>query len=215
MRALTIVSTVIALLCGAALLLPQSRTFVPVTSEMLANPSPNDWLMYNRTYDSQRYSPLKQIDKGNVDQLRMVWTRGQGAGAQVGIPLVHNGVMYLMAPGAAVQALDATNGNLLWEYQRKLPANQAGQARSKTIGMWEDMIYTTTPDSFVVALDAKTGEMRWESKTDTRGNISGAVVAGDKIISGGSCTRNHLNCYILAHDAETGKLLWKFATAAN
>ena len=63
---------------------------------MLLNPSPNDWLMYNRTYDSQRYSPLKQIDKSNVDQLRMVWTRGQGAGAQEGIPLVHNGVMYLM-----------------------------------------------------------------------------------------------------------------------
>ena len=182
---------------------------------MLANPSPNDWLMYNRTYDSQRYSPLKQIDKSNVDQLRMVWTRGQGAGAQEGIPLVHDGIMYLMAPGAAIQALDATNGNLIWEYQRKLPANQANSARSKTIGMWEDMIYTTTPDSFLVALDANTGELRWETKTDTRGNISGAVVAGDKIISGGSCTGNHGNCYISAHDAKTGKLLWKFYTAAN
>jgi alcohol dehydrogenase (cytochrome c) len=162
----------VGFLSASALLLAQPRTFVPVTSEMLLNPSPNDWLMYNRTYDSQRYSPLKQIDKSNVDQLRMVWTRGQGAGAQEGIPLVHNGVMYLMAPGAAIQALDATNGNLLWEYQRKLPANQASQARSKTIGMWEDMVYTTTPDSFLVALDAKTGEMRWETKTDTRGNIS-------------------------------------------
>ncbi len=152
MRAFTI-----GFLSATALLSAQPRTFVPVTSDMLLNPSPNDWLMYNRTYDSQRYSPLKQIDKSNVDQLRMVWTRGQGAGAQEGIPLVHNGVMYLMAPGAAIQALDATNGNLIWEYQRKLPANQAAQARAKTIGMWEDMIYTTTPDSFLVALDAKTG----------------------------------------------------------
>ena len=42
----------------------------------------------------------------------MVWTRSQGAGAQEGIPLVHNGVMYLIAPGAVIQALDATNGNL-------------------------------------------------------------------------------------------------------
>ena len=73
---------------------------------------------------------------------------------------MHNGVMYLMAPGAVIQALDATNGKLLWEYQRKLPANQAGQARSKTIGMWQDMVYTTTTDSFLVALDAKTSEMR-------------------------------------------------------
>ena len=122
MKALTI-----GFLSASALLLAQSRPFVPVTSDMLANPSPNDWLMYNRTYDSQRYSPLKQIDKSNVDQLRMVWTRGQGAGAQEGIPLVHNGVMYLMAPGAAIQALDATNGNLIWEYQRKLPGQPGDQ----------------------------------------------------------------------------------------
>ena len=86
MRALTI-----GFLSAAALLLPhvsqaQPRPFVPVTQDMLLNPSPNDWLMYNRTYDAQRYSPLKQIDKTNVDQLRMVWTRGQGAGAQEGIP---------------------------------------------------------------------------------------------------------------------------------
>jgi alcohol dehydrogenase (cytochrome c) len=116
--------------------------------------------------------------------------------------LVHDGVMYLMAPGAAIQALDATNGNLIWEYQRKLPANQASQARAKTIGMWEDMVYTTTPDSFLVALDAKTGEMRWETKTDTRGNISAPSWRGDKIISGGPATGNHVNCYISAHDAK-------------
>jgi glucose dehydrogenase len=79
MRALTI-----GFFSASALLLAQSRAFVPVTSEMLANRSPNDWLMYVSTYDSQRYSPLKQIDKGNVDQLRMVWTRSQGAGAQGG-----------------------------------------------------------------------------------------------------------------------------------
>ena len=57
--------------------------------------------------------------------------------------LVHNGIMYLMVPGAAIQALDATNGNLIWEYQRKVPDNQKTSAPSKTIGIWQDMIYTT------------------------------------------------------------------------
>ena len=51
----------------AALLIPaasfaQVKNFVPVTQEMLLNPSPDDWLMYSRTYDAQRYSPLKQIN---------------------------------------------------------------------------------------------------------------------------------------------------------
>ena len=40
-----------------------------VTDQMLANPSPYDWLMFSRTYDAQRYSPLKQnITKGNIGQ---------------------------------------------------------------------------------------------------------------------------------------------------
>jgi len=202
-------------LFASSVALAQSRAFVPVTSDMLANPSPNDWLMYNRTYDAQRYSPLKQIDKTNVDQLRLVWSRSQSAGAQEGIPLVHDGIMYLMAPGAAVQALNATNGNLIWEYQRKIPDNQKTGARAKTIGIYEDMVYTTTADSFVVALDARTGEMRWETKTDTRGATSGVIIAGNKVISGGACSGSHANCYISAHDAKTGKLLWKFFTAAN
>ncbi len=35
-------------------------------AEMLLKPSPDDWLMYSRTYDAQRFSPLKQITKQNV-----------------------------------------------------------------------------------------------------------------------------------------------------
>jgi alcohol dehydrogenase (cytochrome c) len=203
------------LVLTAALLPAQTKNYTPVTEEMLANPSPDDWLMYSRTYDAQRFSPLKQINKANVGQLRLSWSRVQPTGAQEGIPLVHNGVMYVLTPGSAIQALDATNGDLLWEYQRKLPDNVRNGARSKTIAIWQDLIYTTTADSYVVALDARTGEMRWESKTDTRGQTSGAIVAGDKVISGGACGGNHNNCYISAHDAKTGKLLWKFFTAAN
>ncbi len=94
------------------------RNFQPVTQEMLLNPSPNDWLMYSRTYDAQRFSPLKQINKQNVSQLRMAWVRGFGPGTTETIPLVHNGVMYVVSPGAALQAIDATNGDLIWEYKR-------------------------------------------------------------------------------------------------
>src|SRR3954454_23887316 len=113
MKALKIASLAAAVLLPVVFLLAQGgRTFNAVTEDMLKNPSPNDWLMYNRTYDSQRFSPLKQINKGNVGDLRMSWSRQQSAGTQETIPLVHDGVMYLQAPGAVVQALDATNGNL-------------------------------------------------------------------------------------------------------
>ncbi len=185
----------------------------PVTSKMLENPSPNDWLMYNRTYDSQRYSPLKLINKSNVGQLKLAWSMMQAKGSQETIPLVHDGVMYLQAPGAIVQALDATSGDVIWQYERPLPDNQKTGAKAKTIALWEDMVFWTAPDA-VVALDAKTGKLRWEAKTDTRGQSQGAFIAGDKVISGGTCP-NAASCYISAHDAKTGKLLWKFYTAAR
>ena len=54
------------------------RPFVPVTDEMLMKPSPSDWLMWRRTQDSSGFSPLNQINRTNVGQLRMTWTRGMG-----------------------------------------------------------------------------------------------------------------------------------------
>ncbi len=113
----------------------------------------------------------------------MVWTRGLGAGDTETIPLVHDGVMYTIAPGAIVQALDATTGDLLWEYKRKVPANQAGQARPKALAIYQDVILYTAPDA-VVGLDARTGEQRWDTKTDGgRGNTSGGIVVEGMMIS--------------------------------
>jgi len=58
-----------------------SRPFTPVTQKMLENPSQDDWLMFSRTYDAQRYSPLKQINKQNVGQLKMAFTLDMPAGS--------------------------------------------------------------------------------------------------------------------------------------
>src|SRR5215469_14092338 len=133
--------------------LAQVQNYKPVTQEMLLNPSPDDWLMFSRTYDAQRFSPLKQINKQNVGQLRLAWERGMGAGQTETIPIVHNGVMYVVNPGAVVQALNATNGDLLWEYKRKLAANQAAQGRTKNLAIYQDIVLYEAPDA-IVGLDA-------------------------------------------------------------
>ena len=119
----------------------QSGAFVPVTKATLAEPDPADWLHISRTYDQHRFSPLKQITRSNVGQLRMAWSRGLPAGTQESTPLVYRGVMYVIAPGAAIQALNATNGDLIWEYRRAYPSGVAtAAARSKNLGIYEDMI---------------------------------------------------------------------------
>ena len=202
-----LVPVLVSMVLVAQAPLPAPRPFNPVTSKMLENPSPDDWLMFSRTYDAQRYSPLKQITKQNVGQLKLAYTFDMPNGSTETIPLVHDGVMYATMPSGAVRALDAATGTTIWEYKR--PGNGG---RSKTLGIFQDVILYAAPDSYVVGIDARTGEMRWQSKVETRGNSSGPLVADGKVISGGSCSGNRNNCFISAHDALSGKELWRFYT---
>ena len=215
-------SLLAAAACGASGMpaaFAQSGAFVPVTQAMLANPGPADWLHISRTYNQHRFSPLTQINKGNVAQLRMAWSRGLPAGVQESTPIVYRGVMYVMAPGASIQALNAANGDAIWEYRRSYaPGVPTAAARSKSLGIYEDMIYFGAPDGFLLALDAQTGKLRWETKVDD-GQITagGLLVADGKVISNRTCQQGKREfCFIAAHDAKTGKEVWKFyVTAAS
>jgi alcohol dehydrogenase (cytochrome c) len=130
----------------------QNEGFQPVTSDVLANPPAGDWLMINRTYDEQRFSPLDQINKRNADQLQMAWSRGLPIGTNETTPIVHQGVMYAVNPGGGVIAINATNGDLIWEYERQYPKEMADfvgdpqRARSKGLAIYEDMIYFLAHD---------------------------------------------------------------------
>ena len=78
--------------------------------------------MVHRTYDFQAYSPLDQINRENVAQLQLAWMRAMDEGPQEIRPLVHDGVMYIAHPGSDhLQALDATTGDLIWDYERTVP----------------------------------------------------------------------------------------------
>src|ERR1700722_8826042 len=118
-----------------------AQTFVPVTQQMLENPDPADWLMISRTYDEQHFSPLNQINKSNVGQLRMAWSRGLPNGTQESTPIVYRGVMYLYEPGSGIMAVDSTNCDLIWEYKRQYGAGIGARARNKSIAIYQDMIY--------------------------------------------------------------------------
>ena len=198
-------------------LLSQVLEFKPVTESVLTNPDPADWLMINRTFNQHRFSPLNQINKNNVGQLRMAWTRGLPAGTQETTPIVYRGIIYMYVPGASVQAVDGTNGDLIWEYQRDYPKGVNPQAaRNKNIGIYEDMIYFAAPDGVLIALDAKTGAVRWETKVDHGGQTAGGMLVADgKVITSRTCEMaKRENCFIAAHDAKTGKEVWKFYVTA-
>ena len=201
----------------------QAQEFRSVTDAMLKKPDNADWLMLNRTYDEQRFSPLNQINTKNVKQMQLAFVRGLPAGTNESTPIVHDGAMYVIAPGASIQAIDATNGDLIWEYFRDYPKEMAefigapAFSRSKSLAIYQDMVYFTAPDGFVVAIDAKTGKLRWETKVqdykDKTQHTGGLIVADGKVISNRSCEAR-VGCFISALDAATGKEAWKFYNTA-
>jgi PQQ-dependent dehydrogenase (methanol/ethanol family) len=196
---------------------PPVPKITPVTDAMLQNPDPNEWLMWRRTLNSWGFSPLDQIRKSNVKDLRMVWTRGLGPGNQEGTPLVHNGVMFIPNPGDDILAVDARTGDWLWEYKRTLPEGVRPKT-NRTMAMWGSTLINSSSDNFIYALDMATGKLVWETPVlnpKMRAPTSGGpIVANGKVITGRQCqpdaTRD--SCVVTAHDAKTGKELWRFHT---
>src|SRR5689334_3362404 len=66
--------------------------FVPVTDAMLRSPKPEDWLLFRGNQQGWGYSPLEQINKENVKNLQLVWSRMMAPGLNEITPIVHDGV---------------------------------------------------------------------------------------------------------------------------
>ena len=198
-----------------------SDDFVPVTDVMLQDPAPEDWLMWRRTLDSWGYSPLDQVNRENVGELQLVWTRNLAARTGEITPLAYGGVLYVPQAEDVIQALDAVTGDLIWEYGRDLPEDLygfvGGNARNnRNIAIYDRLIINTSDDNFVFALDALTGETVWETqifdyKVNSATHSSGPIIADGRVISGRSCRPwgGPEACIIAAHDALTGAELWR------
>ena len=222
-RRLALTLSVLTLLSGFGTGFAQNpREFVPVTDQMLQSPAPGDWLMWRRTLDSWGYSPLDEINRENVGELRMVWSRGLTDGFQSGTPLAYGGVMYMPNPNDVIQALDAATGDLIWEHRRHVPDDigdyvlAALSTNNRNIAIYDDLIVDTSVDDHVFALDAQTGRMVWETEVlDYQVNPaiqgSGPIIANGKVISGRSCSAKGgpEACVVTAHDATTGVELWR------
>ena len=187
----------------------------PVTDAMLRNPPDSEWLTWRRTPQVDGYSPLSQINKNNVDRLRVAWAWALPNGPNESTPLVHDGVLFVYGHGDVVQALDAANGDLLWQYSRRLPKNVAPNYK-KSIAIYGMNVFVATSDLHLVALDVKTGNVKWDRPL-VPPNIpgfrqtGGPLVAKGKVFIGTTGAAPGGN-YIVAFEAESGKELWRFNT---
>ncbi len=192
----------------------------PVTDAMLRNPSPNDWLHWGRTYDGQSYSPLDQINKKTVKDLKPAWRVPLLFGSSMPMPLVHQGVMFLHTFPDTVIAMDATNGAVLWRYKRE---GLTYSTKKMGLALHEDRIYASTTDLHVIALNAKTGELVWDHEMDLGESESARrryqtraapLIAGDVVIEATLSFRLPKGNFIIGIDRKSGKEAWRFNTVA-
>lgn len=190
------------------------------TADELLDPDPADWPTYGRTLDMARFSPLDEINRDNVDNLRLAWSRGLQfvIDAQFS-PVVYDGVMYINAPDQ-VQALDAATGELLWDYEAELHENTHFLTSSRSRGsvvVFDGMVFHALGDGRLVALDAQSGEELWSTPVGQievgEGFSSGPIFADGKIIVGPSgADAGGAPGRVLALDSENGEILWTFNT---
>jgi quinohemoprotein ethanol dehydrogenase len=232
MRGLAVGLLVLAAGCGggpspsstSAAPQPPAKPVAAVDAARLtaADTEAGNWMSYGRTYDEQRFSPLKQVDASNVAQLGLTWHYDLDTAhrAQESTPLVVDGVMYVTAAWSKVFALDARTGKQLWAYDPKVPGAWGVHAccdvANRGVAAWKGRVYLGTIDGRLIALDAATGQPAWDVQTTDPKlpyTITGAprIVKGKVLIGNGGAEMG-VRGYVSAYDADSGKLDWRFYT---
>ena len=181
---------------------------------MLEKPDAGDWLLWRRTYDASGYSPLRQITPANVGGLRGAWSWALPAGPNESTPIVHDGVLFVHGYGDKVHALDAANGDLLWEYVHRLPRDVSPSLK-RGMSIYGERLYVPTSDLHVVALDVKTGAVVWDQQVGEPGartRMTGGTLVARGTVMVGTTGRAEGGNFIVALDAETGAERWRFNT---
>jgi len=186
-----------------------------------ADSEPQNWLAHGRTYGEQRFSPLKQVNAGNVEKLGLAWSYATGTlrGLQA-TPIVVDGMMFTTGVWSVVYALDAKTGKELWKYDPEVPREWGRyaccDAVNRGVAVWKGSVYFATLDGRLVCLDARTGGRRWVVNTIDRSKpytITGAPrIVKDKVLIGNGGAEYGVRGYVSAYDAATGELAWRFYT---
>jgi quinoprotein glucose dehydrogenase len=192
-----------------------------------------DWSVYGGDPQNDHYSPLAQIGRDNVKDLRAAWEYDTGeTGGLESSPLIVDGVLYGITPSQKIFALDAATGKLRWKFDSGIPGTQPdrGLAYWSNPSDGAEKRVLVAVMNFVYALDATTGKpiptfgkrgridlreiLGRDSKTQWTPLTSPGIVCQDLLIVG---ARNPETLPappgdVRAYDVRTGKLRWSFHT---
>ncbi len=189
----------------------------PLPFSSLASPKKGDWPTYHGVLTGNRNSMLDQINRDNVRSLAMRWIYTVPGAQRLEVtPVVVDGVMYVTNVNAAY-AIDATNGQPLWHYQRPRTAGLVGDAAggiNRGVAVLGDSVFLVTDHAHLLCLDRRTGKLRWDTEmADYRqhyGSTSAPLVVGDLVVAGVSGGDEGIRGFVAAFHADTGKEAWRF-----
>jgi alcohol dehydrogenase (cytochrome c)/quinohemoprotein ethanol dehydrogenase len=194
---------------------------LPISSEVDIPLSNTDWAFHGLNRAESRFVDLDQVNVSNVNTLSLAWyvdlpeNRGQEA-----TPIVIDGVMYSTSAWNHILAIDATSGNILWQYDPDVPKDVLVKACcgpvNRGVAYAEGVIFSATLDGRLLAIDAKDGELLWivsTVNTEEPYTITGAPrVFNDKVFIGNGGAEYGVRGYLSAYDAKSGDLVWRFYT---
>ena len=211
-------NVVASIALGAAVALPG---VVSANDEVMAlSQDPNNWVMWGRTYDGQRYSPLNQITKENVGDLQVAWTFSTGVlRGHEGGPLVIGDTMWVHTPFPnKVFSINLPDRSINWIYEPKQDAAETVPVMCcdtvyRGLAYADGKIFLQQANTVLVALDANTGERLWSTvngdpkKGET--NTNAPIVVGDKVYTGISGGEFGVRGFLAAYNINDGSLVWK------
>ena len=195
------------------------------SGETLAALPTTDWLTNGGNLFNQRYSPLTEIDRTNVGELKAVWrTHLDGSGAAPrnsgeAQPIVHNGVIYTVTGDDDVFAISVESGRILWKYRALLDETIDTVCcgwTSRGLGLGDGKVYLGQLDGKLVAVDQVSGDVAWATQAqrwqDGYTITSAPLYFDGLVITGFAGAERATRGQVKAYDAADGSLVWTFYT---
>jgi glucose dehydrogenase len=196
-----------------------------------ASSSDRDWNTYDGDVSGNHYSPLAQINRTNVRNLKTAWiyNTGERGGLQTN-PLIVDRVMYAYTPSQKIVALNAVTGKLIWNFDSGIRTEQPNRGMSYWTDGKDSRLLAAVADH-LYALDPKTGRpirsFGENGAIDLRKDLGSAdytkifaamtspgILYRDLIIIGFRAPEVEPAAHgdIRAYDVHTGRLRWTFHT---
>jgi quinohemoprotein ethanol dehydrogenase len=140
-----------------------------------------NWMRVGRTDNEDHFSPLTEINDGNVAELGLAWSHDLATFNSFTAPLAVDGVLYFATGYSVLHAMDAATGKLLWTYDPEAWQTAGHKMRAgwgiRGIAYDNGKLFAGTIGGQLIAVDARTGKPLWNVQTVAKENsayITGA-----------------------------------------